>query len=92
MHGPEDIALQTGSNCKNAEKRCNDDLNDLEHARDILKQHLRVIREDERDDEGCDGEFGCIDASLHGVRFRNRGACVGGQRDGRRDVGDNAEL
>ena len=92
MHRPEDIALQTGGDGENAEKRRNNDLNDLKHACDVLEQHLRVIREDERDDKGRDGELGRINAGLHGVRFRDGGACVGRQRDRRRDIRDDAEV
>ena len=71
VHGPEDIALQTGGDGENAEKRRNNDLNDLKHACDVLEQHLRVIREDERDDEGRDGELGRINTGLHPDEIRS---------------------
>ena len=91
VHPAQKMAVYRGRDAEDAEERGNDDL-DYRQRGHIDEQHRGVHAEDVRDDERADRKLGCVDAGLHRIALGDGCACVGCQRDGGSDVGDDAEV
>ena len=89
----DEIAHQAGGDGEHTERRGDRDGGNAPHGHVVADEDHRVVEsEDVGDDERRDGETGRVEGGLHRGSLGDGGACVGSQRDGRGDIGDDTEV